>query len=61
MPTMAMASPILAQLSCLSSAVMPFLAGKKKNPIKVTTKATAYVTSRETVKLTFDGVLLAVK
>jgi hypothetical protein len=35
--------------------------GKKKNVNKTIPKATAYVTSRETVKFTFDGVLLAVK
>jgi hypothetical protein len=52
---------MLAQLRYLISAIKLFFTGKKKKPIRVTAKATAYVTNNETVKLTLDGVLLAVK
>src|ERR1043165_1985802 len=60
-PTIAMANPMLAQLSCFSSKLSPFLMGKKMKVSKTTANATLYVTKRDTVKLTFDGVLLAVK
>ncbi len=61
MPTIATAKPMLAQFNRLSSVMTPLFAGKKKKVSKVTLKATAYVTNNDTVKLTFEGVLLATK
>ena len=48
MPTMAMAKSDTCPVELLKFSCQPFVTGKKKKPKRVTTKATAYVTSRET-------------